>query len=147
MVRHGRWYLLCLARHADPALAYRIDRVDGVELLNVDIEPPPDLNPVAWLEAHLGTEWRYATHVEFAPPFDAVAPHITRQWESSNRSITESAARCAASATRARPAISALHENYRSSSRLATTVVIVGRRRGRAPLRPMLDDSRRALGP
>jgi len=45
--------------------AYRIDRIDGVDLLNVDIEPPPDLNPVAWLDAHLGTGWRYPTHVEF----------------------------------------------------------------------------------
>jgi len=77
VVRHGRWYLLCLAHHADAARAYRIDRIDGVDLLNVDIEPPPDLNPVAWLDAHLGTGWRYPTHVEFAAPFDTIAPHIT----------------------------------------------------------------------
>jgi predicted DNA-binding transcriptional regulator YafY len=77
VVRHGRWYLLCLAYEADAARAYRIDRIDRVDVLNVDIEPPADLNPVMWLETHLGTGWKYPTCVEFAAPFDVIAPHIT----------------------------------------------------------------------
>jgi predicted DNA-binding transcriptional regulator YafY len=77
VVRHGRWYLLCLAHEADAARAYRVDRIDRVDVLNVDIEPPADLNPVVWLETHLGTGWKYPTCVEFAAPFDLVAPHIT----------------------------------------------------------------------
>ena len=77
VVRHGRWYLLCLAHEANAARAYRIDRIDRVDILNVDIEPPIDLNPVVWLETHLGTGWKYPTCVEFDAPLDAVAPHIT----------------------------------------------------------------------
>lgn len=77
VVRQGRWYLLCLAHEADAARTYRIDRIDRVDILNVDIDPPADLNPVAWLETHLGTGWKYPTCIEFAAPFDIIAPHIT----------------------------------------------------------------------
>lgn len=77
VVRHGCWYLLCLAHEADAARAYRIDRIDRVDILNVDIEPPDDLNPVIWLERQLGTGWKYATCVEFAAPYDRVKPYIS----------------------------------------------------------------------
>ena len=76
VVRHGRWYLICFSHQAGAARAFRIDRFDRVDILNVDVEPPADLNPVTWLESHLGSSWRFTTCVEFAAPFDAVAPHI-----------------------------------------------------------------------
>lgn len=76
LMLHGRWYLLCLAHEADAARAYRIDRINHVDILNTDFEPPADLNPVAWLETHLGSGWKYTTCVEFAAPFEAVAPHM-----------------------------------------------------------------------
>jgi len=76
VVRHGRWYLLCLAHDADAARAYRIDRIERVDVLDVEIEPPADLNPVAWLEHHLGTGWPFTTCVEFDAPYADVAPHI-----------------------------------------------------------------------
>jgi predicted DNA-binding transcriptional regulator YafY len=77
VVRHGRWYLLCMAHEANAARAYRVDRIHRVDILNVDVEPPTDLNPVAWLEAHLGTGWKHQTCVEFDAPIDIVAPFIT----------------------------------------------------------------------
>ena len=76
VVRHGRWYLLCLAHEAAAARSYRVDRISHVDILNIDIEPPADLNPVAWLESHLGSSWKYPTHVEFNAPRDVVAPWI-----------------------------------------------------------------------
>jgi predicted DNA-binding transcriptional regulator YafY len=77
VVRHGCWYLLCLAREPNAARAYRVDRIDRVDILNVDIEPPDDLNPITWLERHLGTGWKYPTCVEFDAPYDSVKVHIT----------------------------------------------------------------------
>jgi predicted DNA-binding transcriptional regulator YafY len=77
VVRHGRWYLLCLAHEANAARAYRVDRIHRVDILNVDVEPPIDLNPVVWLEAHLGTGWKHETRVEFDAPIATVAPFIT----------------------------------------------------------------------
>ena len=76
VVRHGRWYLLCLAHEAGAARAYRVDRIGSVDILNVAVETPMDLNPVAWLETHLGTGWRFSTHVEFDAPFDTIASHV-----------------------------------------------------------------------
>jgi predicted DNA-binding transcriptional regulator YafY len=77
VVRHGRWYLLCLGRETNAARAYRVDRIHRVDTLNIDIEPPSDLNPVAWLEAHLGTGWKHQTCVEFDAPIDTVAPFVS----------------------------------------------------------------------
>jgi predicted DNA-binding transcriptional regulator YafY len=77
VVRHGCWYLLCLARESNAARAYRVDRIDHVDMLNVDIEPPDDLNPITWLERHLGTGWKYPTCVEFGAPYDSVKLHVT----------------------------------------------------------------------
>ena len=76
VVRHGRWYLLCFAHKPGAGRAYRIDRIERVDILNVDVETPADLDPVAWLETHLGSGWRYETRVEFAVPLDVVAPHV-----------------------------------------------------------------------
>ena len=56
VVRHGRWYLLCFAHAPAATRAFRIDRIDAVDILNVDIDSPDDLDPVAYLEHHLGTD-------------------------------------------------------------------------------------------
>ena len=73
VVRHGRWYLLCFAHNAHDVRTYRIDRVEQVDTRNVTFEPPADLDPVAWLERHLGSGWEHETHVEFDAPFHDVA--------------------------------------------------------------------------
>ncbi len=53
VVRHGRWYLLCHSPASSARRAYRVDRVAAVEVLAETFAPPPDLDPVAELEAHL----------------------------------------------------------------------------------------------
>jgi predicted DNA-binding transcriptional regulator YafY len=76
VVRHGRWYLLCFAHDVGDVRTYRIDRIEHVETRNVAFEPPPDLDPVEWLERHLGTGWEYETHVVFDGPLSDVARYV-----------------------------------------------------------------------
>lgn len=78
VVRHGRWYLLCHVRGSGAARAFRIDRIDGFDELNVSVEPVVGLNPVEWLEAHLADGWDHVTTVEFDAPHAHVAPWIPR---------------------------------------------------------------------
>jgi len=76
VVRHGRWYLLGHNHDVGEARAYRIDRVDDVDILNADAHAPDDLNPIAWLEAHLGAGRKYQTRVRFEASIDTIAPWI-----------------------------------------------------------------------
>jgi predicted DNA-binding transcriptional regulator YafY len=68
VVRHGRWYLLCWSHTTISAnrgsqtsggarRAYRIDRVQAVEVLDETFGPPSELDPVAVLEEHLAVGW------------------------------------------------------------------------------------------
>jgi predicted DNA-binding transcriptional regulator YafY len=72
-VRQGRWYLLCFAHNVADVRTYRIDRIQEVQARNVHIERPPDLDPVEWLERHLGSGWEHETHVVFDAPLADVA--------------------------------------------------------------------------
>ena len=57
----------------DPATrAYRIDRVQAVELLDDTFIPPADLDPVATLEEHLAVGWEYEVEVVIEAPADAI---------------------------------------------------------------------------
>jgi predicted DNA-binding transcriptional regulator YafY len=76
VVRHGRWYLLCHSHRADAVRTYRIDRIRAARQTPHEFVPPDDLDPVAALEANLGTGWEYPTRVAFDAPADAVAPWI-----------------------------------------------------------------------
>jgi predicted DNA-binding transcriptional regulator YafY len=76
VVRHGRWYLVCLVHHVGAPRALRIDRIQQLDVLNVTIDVPADLDPVAWLEQHLSTGWEFDTHVVFHAPVDEVARHV-----------------------------------------------------------------------
>jgi predicted DNA-binding transcriptional regulator YafY len=78
VVRHGRWYLLCHAHHANARRAYRIDRVRHAEVLPTSCEPPADLDPVGMLEDHLAAGWEYATDVVIDAPLATVAPWVSR---------------------------------------------------------------------
>ena len=78
VVRHGRWYLLCLSRAAGATRAYRIDRVRAVEVLDESFSPPAELDPVATLEAHLAVGWEYQTEVVIDASFDAIARCVPR---------------------------------------------------------------------
>jgi predicted DNA-binding transcriptional regulator YafY len=76
VVRHGRWYLLCFAHHAEAVRTYRIDRVTSVGEGTRTFEPPDGLDPVAVLEEHLATGWDHPTRVVFAAPAAEVAPYL-----------------------------------------------------------------------
>lgn len=76
VVRHGRWYLLCRAVAVDAIRTYRIDRVRAVEPRAQKFDPPDDLDPVAVLEANLGTGWEFTTRVAFDAPIEELTPWI-----------------------------------------------------------------------
>ncbi|MGY4644714.1 helix-turn-helix transcriptional regulator [Cellulomonas sp. URHB0016] len=75
VVRHGRWYLLCHAHHADAVRAYRVDRVLDVAVLDTTFTPPDDLDAVAELEAHLAVGRDLDVEVVVAAP-----AHRARAW-------------------------------------------------------------------
>ncbi|NUR58649.1 MAG: WYL domain-containing protein [Catenulispora sp.] len=76
VVRHARWYLLCHSHRADAVRTYRVDRIATVQQTSDTFVPPPDLDPVAVLEQHLGLGWAYPTRVVFDAPLPQVAPWI-----------------------------------------------------------------------
>ena len=78
VVRHGRWYLLCRSHAADARRAYRIDRVQQVEVLDHTFSPPAGLDPVATLEEHLAVGWEYEVELIIDAPFDTVARCVPR---------------------------------------------------------------------
>ncbi|WP_053203643.1 helix-turn-helix transcriptional regulator [Jiangella muralis] len=76
VVRHGRWYLLCWSHGADARRAYRIDRVTSVSVLTTSFTPPPGLDAVAELEAHLARGWEFDTEVIIEGPLEKVRPCV-----------------------------------------------------------------------
>jgi len=76
VVRYGRWYLLCHSHRADAVRTYRLDRIRTVQQTACDFEPPVELDPVAALEANLGSGWEFPTRVVFEAPLAEVAPWI-----------------------------------------------------------------------
>ncbi|MFC7501023.1 helix-turn-helix transcriptional regulator [Nocardioides sp. CPCC 206347] len=76
VVRHGRWYLLCFAHHADAVRTYRIDRVTSVGGGTRTYEVPDGLDPVAVLEENLASGWAHDTWVVFHAPAAEVAPWL-----------------------------------------------------------------------
>lgn len=78
VVRHGRWYLLCRSHAADAQRAYRIDRVQAVEVLDDPFPPPGSFDPVAMLEEHLAVGWEYQVEVIIDAPFDLAARCLPR---------------------------------------------------------------------
>jgi predicted DNA-binding transcriptional regulator YafY len=76
VVRHGRWYLLCLARPTEEEAGirtYRVDRVRAVEVQADTFRPPTGIDAVALLEEHLASGWEHATEVVVEAPVDEVA--------------------------------------------------------------------------
>jgi len=78
VVRHGRWYLLCQTRAAGARRAYRIDRVQHVEVLDETFSPPAQLDPVAVLEEQLAVGWEFQAEVIIDAPAEAVARCLPR---------------------------------------------------------------------
>jgi predicted DNA-binding transcriptional regulator YafY len=78
VVRHGRWYLVCLAHPKQAVRAYRVDRVRAVDVLDDPFTPPADLDPVDLLESHLAVGWEYDVDVVIEAPLEVVGPCVRR---------------------------------------------------------------------
>jgi len=78
VVRHGRWYLLCWSVASDARRAYRVDRVERVDLLDQTFTPPADLDPVAELDAHLAAGWEFEVDVVLQAPAHRVQHWLPR---------------------------------------------------------------------
>ncbi len=76
VVRYGRWYLLCRTLRSGSIRGYRVDRMQRVEVLDQDFEPPADLDAVSELEHHLGTGWEFATEVLIEAPLERLTPIV-----------------------------------------------------------------------
>jgi len=78
-VWRGRWYLLGWSHTAGARRVLRVDRVTSVVVLEEGFTPPDDLDPIATIEEHLSTGWRYDVEVVIDAPVDAVAQWLPRQ--------------------------------------------------------------------
>jgi predicted DNA-binding transcriptional regulator YafY len=78
VVRHGRWYLLCKSISNQARRAYRVDRIQAIEMLDDTFVPPGDLDPVAMLEGHLAMGWEYDVEVIIEAPVEEVATRLPR---------------------------------------------------------------------
>ena len=76
VVRHGRWYLLCHAHHADAARTYRVDRVSAVVRGAGTFTAPAGIDPVAVLEENLAAGWEHEVRVVVHAPLDEVTPYL-----------------------------------------------------------------------
>lgn len=78
VVRHGRWYLVCRAHHADAVRTYRVDRVAGCTTLETTFTATDGLDAVAVLEEHLAVGWPHDVDVLIDAPAGAVRPWLPR---------------------------------------------------------------------
>ncbi len=78
VVRHGRWYLLCRTRAVGARRAYRVDRVQHVDVLDETFCAPADLDPVAALEEQLAVGWEFEAEVVIDAPADTIARCLPR---------------------------------------------------------------------
>jgi predicted DNA-binding transcriptional regulator YafY len=101
VVRHGRWYLLCLSHRARAVRAYRIDRIRSVTGGDERFDAPEDLDYVNLLEQHLGTGWEFETKVVFDAPYDQVARYVRPPMGRLTR--TGDGARCVLTGTTSNP--------------------------------------------
>lgn len=76
VARRQLWYLLCWDHSVQAVRTYRVDRVLHVAARSEGFQSPPDLDPVALVEQHLGSGRRYATLVRFDAPVLAVRPFV-----------------------------------------------------------------------
>jgi predicted DNA-binding transcriptional regulator YafY len=77
VVRHGLWYLAGFSHRASAIRTFRLDRVVAVTQLDDHVEPPEGIDPVALVEEHLGSGWKYRTRVLFDATLDDVQPWIS----------------------------------------------------------------------
>jgi predicted DNA-binding transcriptional regulator YafY len=77
-VWRGRWYLLGWSHTSSARRVLRVDRVASTVVLDEGFIPPDNLDPIATIEEHLSTGWRYDVEVLVDAPVDAVAGWLPR---------------------------------------------------------------------
>ncbi len=77
-VWRGRWYLLAWSHTSAARRVLRVDRVTSTGMLDVAFTRPDDLDPIATIEEHLSTGWRYDVEVVVDAPVAAVAGWLPR---------------------------------------------------------------------
>lgn len=99
VARHGRWYLLCRLVTSRAIRTYRLDRVQSIELLDEEFEPPAELDPITTLEENLAMGWEYPTEVLLDAPLEELS------WLPRSVGLLEPAAegRCRLSGTTSNP--------------------------------------------
>ena len=78
VIRHGRWYLLCLTLPAQTVRTFRVDRMRSVEPLDATFTPPRGIDPVALLEENLAMGWEHEVDVAISASADSVRRHLPR---------------------------------------------------------------------
>lgn len=77
-VWRGRWFLLGWSHTVDAQRVLRIDRVVSAVVLDEVFTPPENLDPIATIEEHLSTGWRYEVEVVIDAPLEAVSRWLPR---------------------------------------------------------------------
>lgn len=77
-VWRGRWYVLCWSHTSSARRVLRVDRVTSIAVLDQVFVRPDDLDPIATIEEHMSTGWRYDVEVVIDAPVDAVAEWLPR---------------------------------------------------------------------
>jgi predicted DNA-binding transcriptional regulator YafY len=78
VLRHSLWYLLCWSHTARAQRVLRVDRIGSVEVLADTFSPPPDLDALRTLEAHLSQGWTHAVEVLVDAPLEDVGRWLPR---------------------------------------------------------------------
>jgi predicted DNA-binding transcriptional regulator YafY len=77
-VWRGRWYLLCWSHTSGAQRVLRVDRIASPVVLDEAFTTPDGLDPVAAIEEHMRTGWRYDVEVVIDAPVDDVARCLRR---------------------------------------------------------------------
>lgn len=74
----GRWYVLGWSHTSDARRVLRVDRVVTTVVLDEGFTPPDGLDPIATIEEHMSTGWRYEVEVVVEAPVEQVARWVRR---------------------------------------------------------------------
>jgi predicted DNA-binding transcriptional regulator YafY len=77
-VWRGRWYLLGWSHTSGARRVLRVDRVTSAAVLDEAFVLPDDLDPIATIEEHMSTGWRYDVEVVVDAPVDSVLRWLPR---------------------------------------------------------------------
>ena len=78
VLRHSLWYLLCWSHTADAQRVLRVDRITTLQVQPGTFTPPPDLDALRTLEAHLSQGWTHPVEVLVEAPVEEVGRWLPR---------------------------------------------------------------------